>query len=350
MRRAILILAAVFLTGISLLSYAAGLPEKGLPRGGLPRGRLPRGRLTSVSHTGIELGTYVKIVIITKKSQEKEALETINEMFGRIEELDRTFDYRKEGGGLLRFNDGELLFRKNNEELFGLLEYSLDIARATDGFFDPTILPVVQAWGFDTDSPRLPAKHEITHALERVDYRAVRVLEGRIEKPGAVKLDLSGVAKGRIVDIIRDDLRNRGYGNFLIDAGGDVYVSGKNVHRRLWRIAIQDPVEKSGFRGIVEKTDTAVVTSGDYERFFIKDGVRYSHLFNPKTGYPYSDLKSVTVLLHDTAFADAVATAVFVMGSERGYEFLIENSMEGYFILVDAEGTVATRSTPDFWN
>ncbi len=109
-------------------------------------------------------------------------------------------------------------------------------------------------------------------------------------------------------------------------------------------------MEKSGFRGVVEKTDTAVVTSGDYERFFIKDGVRYSHLFNPKTGYPYSDLKSVTVLLHDTAFADAVATAVFAMGSEKGYEFLIDNSMEGYLILVDTEGTVATRSTPDFWN
>ena len=350
MRRALLILAAAFFTGISLLSYAAGLPGKGLSRGGLPRGGLPRGRLTSVSHTGIELGTYVKILIITRKSQENEARETINEMFDRIEDLDRTFDYRKERGGLLRFNSGELLFRKNNEDLFDLIEYSLDIARATDGFFDPTIFSVVQAWGFDTDNPRLPAKHEITHALERVDYRVVRVLADRIENPEAVKLDLSGVAKGRIVDIIRDDLRKKGYGNFLVDAGGDIYVSGKNIHRRLWRIAIQDPVEKSGFRGVVEKTDTAVVTSGDYERFFIKDGVRYSHLFNPKTGYPYSDLKSVTVLLHDTAFADAVATAVFAMGSEKGYEFLIDNSMEGYLILVDTEGTVATRSTPDFWN
>ena len=330
MRRGHLLLAALLFTGASLVSC--------------------RGRLTAVSRTGIELGTYLKITIVTTRKQEKEANVMIEKSFQRIEQLDQTFDYRKDGGELSRFNSGELFLRKNSEELFDLIKLSLDIATATDGFFDPTILPVVQIWGFDTDNPRLPSKHEIDRTLEQVGYRRVIVFEDRIDKPRPVKLDLSGIAKGRIVDLVRDDLRGEGYYDFLIDAGGDIYVSGKNVHRHRWRIAIQDPVDKLNFRGVVEKTDTAIVTSGDYEHFFIEDGIRYSHLFNPKTGYPNSDLKSVTVLLHDTASADAIATAVFAMGSKRGYEFLIDNSVEGYLIYTDEDGSIATRSTPDFWN
>jgi thiamine biosynthesis lipoprotein len=329
MSRFILCTAAICLTVSSLISCSS--------------------RLTSVTRTRIELGTYVKITIITTRKQEKEAIETIEKGFNRIGALDRLFDYRKEGGELWSFNRQKLFLRESDEELFKLIEYSLDVASATDGFFDPTILPIVALWGFDTDSPRLPTRHEIAHALELVGYRKVTVFEDRIEKPEDVELDLSGIAKGRIVDLVRDDLRSEGYGNFLIDAGGDIYVSGKNVHRRHWRIAIQDPDDQSSFRGIVEATDTAIVTSGNYEHFFFEDGVRYSHLFNPRTGYPEGDLKSVTVLLYDTTFADAVATAVFVMGSKRGYEFLIDNGIEGYLIYTDTEGSTVTMNTPKFW-
>ena len=168
-------------------------------------------------------------------------------------------------------------------------------------------------------------------------------------KPRGVKLDLSGIAKGRIVDLIRDYIKAEGYVNFLIDAGGDIYVSGKNSHRKPWRIAIQDPVKKTEYRGILEKKDTAIVTSGDYERFFIEDRHRYGHLFNPKTGYPSTDLKSVTVLLSETALADAVATAVFAMGSERGFSFLVKHEIEGYVIFNTEDGDIASKSTTDFW-
>jgi thiamine biosynthesis lipoprotein len=168
-------------------------------------------------------------------------------------------------------------------------------------------------------------------------------------KPREVKLDLSGIAKGRIVDLIRDYIRSEGYENFLIDAGGDIYVSGRNSQRKLWRIAIQDPVKKTEYRGILEKKDTAIVTSGDYERFFIEDGKRYSHLFNPKTGYPVSNMKSVTILLPETAFADAVATAVFAMGSERGFNFLVEHEIEGYIIFDTEDGDIDSKSTMEFW-
>ena len=305
---------------------------------------------TPVSRTGIELGTYVKITIVVRKEGRMKALEAIDESFLLIRKLDGIFDYRTEGGALAVFNNGTRLTRKEDETLFGLLSDAMAIAERTGGFFDPTVLPLVQVWGFDTESPHLPSSQDIRRAINHVGYKQVRVFETHAEKPESVKLDLGGVAKGRIVDLVRLLLSNRGYGNFLIDAGGDIYVSGKNIHRKKWKIAIQDPVRESRFSGIVEKSDTAIVTSGDYERFFIINDIRYSHLFNPMTGYPESDLKSVTILHRNTTYADAVATAVFVMGSGRGYEYLEEQGIEGHLIFTGSDGSIQTRSTPRFWN
>ncbi len=303
-----------------------------------------------ISRTSIELGTYVKITIVARRDDRENAMEALDESFLLIRKLDGTFDYRTEMGALALFNDGTRLSRQDDEVLFSLLSDAMAIAESTDGFFDPTVLPLVQEWGFDTDSPHLPSPGDIRRTLEHVGYEYVKVFETYMEKPEDVKLDLGGIAKGKIVDLVRRGLYDRGYVDFLIDAGGDIYVSGKSPRRKKWKIAIQDPVRESEFSGIVEKSDTAIVTSGDYERFFILDGVRYSHLFNPMTGYPESDLKSATILLPDTAYADAMATAVFVMGSGKGYDFLEEHGIEGYLIFTDSDGSIQTRSTPRFWN
>jgi thiamine biosynthesis lipoprotein len=162
-----------------------------------------------------------------------------------------------------------------------------------------------------------------------------------------VRLDLSGIAKGKIVDMARDRLRDAGFSDFLVDAGGDIYVGGRNLNRRKWRVAIQDPVQRDRFSGIVEKSEVAIVTSGDYENFFTRDGKRYTHLLNPFTGYSDSDIRSVTIIAHDTAFADAIATAVFTMGSREGYQFLLEHGVEGYIIYGEARKSF---STSHFWD
>ncbi|MBN2322464.1 MAG: FAD:protein FMN transferase [Spirochaetes bacterium] len=307
-------------------------------------------RYIPVSQTGIELGTYVKITLIVRKDGQKKALEAIDNSFLLIRKLDGIFDYRIEGGALADFNDGTRLSKSDNGTLFGIISDAMAIADKTGGFFDPTVLPLMLEWGFDTDSPHLPSPEGIQRALEHVGYERVSIFETYAEKPVEVKLDLGGIAKGRIVDLVRYGLADLGYEDFLIDAGGDIYVSGKNAHRKKWRIAIQDPVRESEIRGIVQKSDTAIVTSGDYERFFTVDGVRYSHLFNPMTGYPESNLKSVTVLHEDTAYADAIATAVFVMGSVKGYEFLKRNGIEGYLIFTEDDGSIEAMSTPGFWD
>jgi thiamine biosynthesis lipoprotein len=152
------------------------------------------------------------------------------------------------------------------------------------------------------------------------------------------------------VDLTCDLIREAGFSNFLVDAGGDIYVSGRNLRGSAWRIAIQDPDNRERYSGILEKSDTAIVTSGDYESFFEQDGRRYSHLLNPFTGYPESDIRSVTVVAEETAFADAVATAVFIMGSRKGFSFLEARGIEGLIQYVNTEGLLESESTPRFWD
>jgi thiamine biosynthesis lipoprotein len=307
------------------------------------------GKRMVISDTRIALGTYVKISIVTNKKNNRKAFSILEQAFKKITEYDVLFDYRSENGALEEFNQSEILKREDNQILFDLVYDALQYATLTDGYFDPTILPVVRLWGFDTDSPHLPSAEDVRSALEKVGYKNVSIHDGTIVKPRYIQFDLSGVAKGKIVDLVRLFLIENGFYDFLIDAGGDIYVCGFTDKNRKWRIAIQDPVHSDRFSGILEKTDRAIVTSGDYERFFIENGRRYSHLFNPKTGYPFSDCKSVTIIAEDTAFADAMSTAVFVMGSRRGYKFLERMGIEGLIMYMDGD-KLKTRSTPGFWD
>ncbi len=307
-------------------------------------------RLISVTNTEIALGTYVKIQIITQRGNVASAENAISVAHENIRTYEGSFDYRKKDGALGLFNNGVLISEDDNDQLFKLIREALIYARLTEGYFDPTILPLIQLWGFDTSSPSLPAHEDVLKTFEQIGYRHIKITEKEITKPRWVKMDLSGIAKGKIVDLIRDQLHNNGFSDFLIDAGGDLYVSGKNLNRKQWRIAIQDPMHEDKFSGVIEKTDTAIVTSGDYENFFMQNGKKYSHLFNPNTGYPDSDCKSVTIITNDTAKADALATAVFAMGSSRGYRFLLDNDIEGFIIFESGEHEIESLSTPHFWD
>jgi len=304
-------------------------------------------RKISLEHTEIALGTYVKTIVITEKHNRDEAQGTIEELYDLLFTLEGVFDYRNQDGELNRFNTGEVLHRSDHIPLFELVQESMEYADLTDGYFDPTILPLMQVWGFDTSSPRIPQLEVLESALDQVGYKQVSIDADHIRKPEYVQLDLSGIAKGKLVDAVSDLLRDGEFNDFLVDAGGDIYVSGRNLNRRKWRVAIQDPLNRDNYIGILEKSGTAIVTSGDYENFFMGDGTRYSHLLNPFTGYPDSDIRSVTIIAHTTAFGDAIATAVFTMGSREGYQFLLDRGIEGYIIYGEQPESL---STPHFWD
>jgi thiamine biosynthesis lipoprotein len=328
--------------GFAVLTLLAILP---LPS--CEGGRIFGGRV-AVSDTRFALGSFLQLILVTDKQETEKTKQAIDKAYEIVKGFESRVDYRVEGGALFTFNGGTTLLESEDEMLFALVREALAAAEYTGGFFDPTILPLVRLWGFDSDSPRLPKKEEIAAALKLVGFRNVELREDRIVKPREVQIDLSGIAQGKAVDLVRDFLKSEGYKDFLVNASGDIYVSGRNAERKKWRVAIQDPVRQDRYIGIVDKSDVAVVTSGDYERFFTEGGRRYSHLMNPFTGYPPSDLKSVTVLALDTVTADFLSTAVFVMGSAKGLEFLIRNGIDGYLVFQSGE-KVESASTPGFW-
>jgi thiamine biosynthesis lipoprotein len=272
------------------------------------------------------------------------------ELFDFADRMARLFDHRLEDSPIATLNrEGEA---RPPREVLEVLRTAQAVAEASEGAFDPTILALTELWAFDTGG-RLPAAGRIEQALRRVDYRRLVIeADGRVSLPEGFGLDLGGIAKGAVVDLLADHLSRLGYEDFLIDAGGDILVSGLKQGRTPWRIAIRHPRDSQAMLGVLELGQRggriAVVTSGDYERFFEKDGVRYHHILDPHTGYPARKLASVTVIAPACGLADALATAAFVLGPEKGLELLGEfPGVEG-LLVAEREGRLAAWKTGGF--
>jgi thiamine biosynthesis lipoprotein len=227
-------------------------------------------------------------------------------------------------------------------ELFEVLEVSRQVSEQTDGSFDVTFHGVGSLWKFDPGS-KPPSKEAVQEKLPLVDYRKVEIdaskLTGRLATAG-MQVGLGAVAKGYIVDAASNVLKKHGFQNHIVEGGGDTFVSGHKGDKS-WVVGIQDP-KKQGAVGRVTAKDRAVVTSGNYERFFEHEGTRYAHILDPRTGWPlpYDESpRSVTIVADDTTRADAFATAVTVMGTERGFAFIeATETIEG--VVIGADGTV----------
>lgn len=234
-------------------------------------------------------------------------------------------------------------------ETFEVLERSLWIARETNGAFDITVGAFKGLWKFDQDNDgTLPTRADVLARLPLVDYGGI-VLDAerrtaRLARAGQ-SITLGGIAKGLIVDRAVAVMRQAGLADFLVQAGGDLYAAGKHGDRP-WRVGIQDPRASTGDeRGpdtsfaMLSLGDAAFNTSGDYERFVIKNGRRYHHILDPKTGYPVDHTRSVTVLAPTSFLADTLDTAVFVLGAEKGMK-LIESQPDVEAVIVDAQNRV----------
>jgi FAD:protein FMN transferase len=225
-------------------------------------------------------------------------------------------------------------------DVVSCVEAALEISARSDGAFDVTVFPLVESWGFHEGPPRLPSDGEIQRARQRVGWRDLIAEHGRIGKRRSdVAVDLGAIGQGYAVKAALEVLRRERVAAALVDVSGDIYALGR-PRGRLWRIGIKDP-RGDGLLGVVHVADLAVVTSGDYERVFEEDGVRYHHILDPKTGWPARGLASVTIVDADPVRADALATAVFVLGREKGLA-LVESLPETEALLVDESG----RRTP----
>jgi len=218
-----------------------------------------------------------------------------------------------------------------------VIALGLRVAEASDGAFDMGLGRLKALWAIEGEDPRVPSLEEVRRALSgtgRGDLRLVgrRVVKGVPE----LSVDLGGIAKGYAIDRAVETLRRAGIESAAINAGGDIRLLGAHGERP-WRIAIQHPRDSGRALATLAVADTSVVTSGDYERFFESEGVRYHHLFDPRTGYPAGACRSVTVVTPSAALADALATAAFVLGPEQGLA-LFRRFPQAEGVIVDAAG------------
>ncbi len=240
-----------------------------------------------------------------------------------------------------------------SKDLERVIKKSLAISRISHGAFDITVAPLLRLWPiYKANKFTIPDRKKLDEAIGLVGWQNIELdaLNHTIHfKRKGMAIDLGGIAKGYIVDRIVDYLKRNGIKGALVNAGGDIYALGRAVGGELWRVGIQHPRQHHKLIAILEVENKAVVTSGDYERFLIKDGVRYTHIVDPRTGFTVRKTASVTLVGDDTAFIDGLATAIMVVGATEGYKILGGvHDVDGLFVTEKKEGKLDFRWTPHF--
>lgn len=223
-----------------------------------------------------------------------------------------------------------------------LLQKSVEYSHLSHGAFDVTIGPITALWNFEDGQGNLPDPEAIDRKLPLVDYRELFLdKEHRVvglKKAGAM-IDLGGIAKGFGVDRAVSALKEEGMAGGIVSAGGDVRLFGKKPGGKIWHVGIQHPRRTNEILASLKLTDKSIVSSGDYERFFLKGNLRYHHILDPKTGWPAKDCQSVTIVSKTALEGDALSTAMFILGTEKGMA-LIEELPHTEGLIVDGQGKV----------
>ncbi|HHW32219.1 MAG TPA: FAD:protein FMN transferase [Clostridiaceae bacterium] len=293
--------------------------------------------------------------IITQRIYGKNAKKATQEATERIKELESKMTINSPGGEVndLNAQAGKGFVSLTQDTVF-VLEKALYYSELSGGAFDVTVGPLVKAWGINTPNERIPSENEIEELLTLVNYKDINIdrenLQAKLERPGQI-VDLGAIAKGYAGDEVIKIYKKYGIESAYVNLGGNVVVLGTKPDGTPWRIGIQDPRKPNGFYvAILTLVDKAVVTSGDYERYFERDGKRYHHIIDPRTGSPsHSGLISATIVSDSSIDADALSTSVFILGLDKGME-LIESlpGIEAVFITENKEVYVTSGLTDYF--
>jgi len=316
--------AAVFLTGLWVFVSACGPAVPSAP----------------VENTFFLMDTVVKVTV-HQSEPGKDINRAIQLSADLMQCIEQKTSAHSDSSEIVRINQnsGRVPVTVSPETEW-ILCRAIEISRQTGGLFDVSMGIMNHLWGFGTGLYRVPEDNEIRHTLEKVDYRAIQVENGLVllQKPG-MALDLGGIAKGYIIDQAVASLQSEGMTAGIVEAGGDLRIFGEHPKRGKWTIGVLHPRDKDQFLyGIIETDAASIATSGDYERFFIKNGKRYHHILNPRTGYSASQSISVTIKAEDALSADAYATAVFVLGPDKGIAFIESMpDLEGLVLYMENE-------------
>ena len=280
------------------------------------------------------LGTIVEITVTDKDKSPRYVKRALAKAFAEIERIEDLLSRFKTKSDISRINaDAYIRMTKVSPETISLLEKSIVFSQLSDGAFDITVYPLMELWGLNGKSiQRIPTANQLAEALDKVGYQHIDIIKqeqsvflGR----AAMSLDLGGIAKGYAVDGAIAILKQEGIQNALVNAGGDIFCLGKRSPTENWTVGVQYPRKVNSILTALEIKNRAVATSGDYQKYIEIEGRRYCHIINARSGYPCTEApSSVTVLAQDCLTADALATAVFVLGPEEGIDLVnqLENT------------------------
>jgi FAD:protein FMN transferase len=297
---------------------------------------------------GYAQGSTYSIVYDNKKNIDPADLKQ------KVEKILSDFDMSLSG-----YKDSSIVSKVNrNEDVVAdsffteAFRISVEISALTDGAFDITVGPLVKAWGFGPDAHKTFTESKRDSLLKLVGMDKVSLVNGRIIKsvPNLL-LDFNAIAQGYSVDVVSHFFDGLGIKNYLVEIGGEVRAKGKKAGN-LWRIGIDKPEDDNmtpgqSLQAIIRLSDESISTSGNYRKFYIEDGIKYSHEINPKTGFPAKNtLLSASVIADDCAMADGLATAFMVMGKDKTIEFLrIHPEFEAFLVYSDETGNFNTWAT-----
>lgn len=298
---------------------------------------------TEYTSVAFAMGTYMKLTAYGEQAER--ALELSKD---KIKELEALWSVTDENSDIYKVNHSDGRPIPISRETGEVLSFALNMAGETEGALEPTVFPIVTAWGFISGDYRIPDKEELEGLLQYVDYKKVSLEKNQVTLPERMELDLGAVGKGYTGDILSELLKEQGITSALLDIGGNIQMIGRKPDGSRWRLGIQNPFGE-GSVGVLESGDGAVVTSGNYERYFIgEDGEQYGHIIDPSTGYPAdSGLASVTIIAKEGKLCDALSTAVYVMGLEKGSEYWRETGSFEMLLVTDENEIYLTEGIED---
>jgi len=279
---------------------------------------------------------FMMDTVMTIKVFDSNDEKILDEVFERIEEIESKMSRTIEDSDINLINENAGVKPVEvSEDVYLVIKTAKQYAEISNGAYDPTIGPLVNLWDIneegEIEKDSIPSEEKILEEKSKVDFTKLELLEDNkvfLSEKDMI-LDLGGIAKGYAADEIGRILKEKGVESAIIDLGGDIYALGFKPVEQPWKIGIQNPFEHRGsYVGIAEIKNKSIVTSGDYERYFELDNVRYHHIIDSKTGYPANnELSAVSIISDNSMDGDAISTAVFILGKDKGLQFI--NELEG---------------------
>ncbi len=293
--------------------------------------------------SGMTMGTSYQVKIITNDDVPTENLG--EQIENRLSSLNQTFSTYIETSELMQFNQAKTgQPQAISEDMQVVMSIAQEVYGLTDGAFDPTVAPLVNLWGFGPNESNnvIPQSEQIQQALSVIglNHLVLNKAAKKAQREQDIKLDFSAIAKGYAVDAVADLLESSGIQHYLVEVGGELRAGGYKPNGDLWRIAIERPsLVQDDVQQVIALQDVAVATSGDYRNYFEKNGKRYSHTIDPRIGYPVDhELASVTIIEETAVKADALATAMMVMGPEDSLMLAEKYNIPVYILVKEADG------------